>query len=235
MRSYSTINKIIPEQEDTWRNKIFLTIDIDWAEDWMVLETIELCKKLQVPTTWFITHEAPYIKTLLEDPLFEVGLHPNFNRLLQEQAPGDTGSAEAIIERIKALSPMSTSIRSHSLTWSQRLAELFSSYHMTHQSCLFLPWESSITIKPFRYNPGIIEAPSCFIESQQIMGVIPPCDKIINKNGMTAVIFHPLHLCLNSDTFTRFQKAKNIKNKDAFLELKNNSYGVRSFFEELFS
>ena len=52
---------------------------------------------------------------------FELGIHPNFNPLLD----GKGGSAEYIIDQMLELVPEAVSVRSYSLVQSSRLHELF--------------------------------------------------------------------------------------------------------------
>lgn len=63
--------------------KIFLTFDIDWASDEVLEYCLEIVEKAKVKATWFATHKTPLLKRILENPLFELGIHPNFNPLLE--------------------------------------------------------------------------------------------------------------------------------------------------------
>jgi hypothetical protein len=39
---FSTISKIDPEDRSTWANKLFLTFDVDWAHDDVLLDSADL-------------------------------------------------------------------------------------------------------------------------------------------------------------------------------------------------
>ena len=41
---FANISSINPLDESSWRNKIFLTIDLDWAHDDVIRDTFDLIK-----------------------------------------------------------------------------------------------------------------------------------------------------------------------------------------------
>ena len=98
-----------------------LTIDIDWAHDAAIADALKLVAEAGVAATWFVTHATPVLADIRATPRQELGLHPNFNPLLD----GSNGNARNILRRIRDVVPDATCIRSHSLTRSSRLAALF--------------------------------------------------------------------------------------------------------------
>lgn len=61
-------------------NEYVITIDVDWAPDFIIAEVANYLIEKEVKATWFISHDNPEIRRLSDYPdLFEVGLHPNFN------------------------------------------------------------------------------------------------------------------------------------------------------------
>ena len=52
------IRNIDPNDDSTWKGKIFLTIDIDWASDLILKNVIDLVNKLGLKVTWFVTHKT---------------------------------------------------------------------------------------------------------------------------------------------------------------------------------
>jgi peptidoglycan/xylan/chitin deacetylase (PgdA/CDA1 family) len=61
---FNNIFQIDPKIHETWKNKIFLTFDIDWAHDEVILDLLELISKYQVNTTWFVTHYTNLLRIL---------------------------------------------------------------------------------------------------------------------------------------------------------------------------
>jgi len=58
-----------------------ITIDIDWVPDKVLEYTLELLSKAGVPCTIFATHATGLLNGLDRNQ-FEIGIHPNFNPLL---------------------------------------------------------------------------------------------------------------------------------------------------------
>lgn len=124
MANFRTISTIRVDDETTWRDALFLTFDIDWAHDDVLNDTIDLVEEAGVAATWFVTHDTPVLKRLRDNPKFELGIHPNFNYLLEG---GDRNGCNAreVIERLRVIVPEATSVRSHSMTQSTGLLDLF--------------------------------------------------------------------------------------------------------------
>ena len=60
--NFSKLSDIEADNPSTYENKIFLTIDIDWAHDIVLEDTIKIIEKAEVPATFFLTHETPLKK-----------------------------------------------------------------------------------------------------------------------------------------------------------------------------
>jgi hypothetical protein len=140
---YSLIRKIAADSHNTWRNKAFLTVDVEWSCDSVLCDSIDLVEDAGVPATWFVTHETHLLQRLRSNPLFELGIHPNFNPLLDGEA--DRGeSAIDVVDRLMQIVPEARSVRSHSLTSSSRLQEVFRSAGLTHEMNTLIPDTSGV-------------------------------------------------------------------------------------------
>ena len=94
-----------------------ITIDIDWAPDFMIDYCMQILLVAQVKATWFITHKSPMLDKLRQYPdLFELGIHPNF---YPNSSHGE--SEEAIIGYCMDLVPEARSMRTHGLCQSSYL------------------------------------------------------------------------------------------------------------------
>jgi hypothetical protein len=49
------IGDICTHDPASWKDKIFLTIDIDWAHDEILEDTIQLIEDVGICATWFVT------------------------------------------------------------------------------------------------------------------------------------------------------------------------------------
>ena len=93
-----------------------LTFDQDWAPDFLIKYTADILTKKNIKATWFITNDSPILKTLKENPLFEIGLHPNF---YSDSTQG--ANFDLVLQNLKKLVPEAKSARTHSLLQSNHL------------------------------------------------------------------------------------------------------------------
>ena len=82
----------------------YLTFDIDWASDAIFQETVSFLKKYNAKATFFATHLSPFIKELEKDSDFEIGLHPNFNNLLNGYDKNNK-NYQQVVDELKAIYP----------------------------------------------------------------------------------------------------------------------------------
>ena len=82
---FEKISSINPDSPLTWKNKIFVTLDIDWAADEVILDSLKLLEQADVSVTFFVTHRTPILERIKGNPKFEIGIHPNFNQLLNNE------------------------------------------------------------------------------------------------------------------------------------------------------
>ena len=68
---FFNLSEIFPDDPKTYRG-IFLTFDIDWADDDVIGDTIDLVEKAEVKATWFVTHQTPLLDRLRDNPKFEL-------------------------------------------------------------------------------------------------------------------------------------------------------------------
>jgi len=79
----SLIKNINLKGSSTWQNKIFITIDVDWAHDKVLSDTLDLIDSYDCHATIFATHSTTILSGLKTMGNFEIGIHPNFNFLLE--------------------------------------------------------------------------------------------------------------------------------------------------------
>lgn len=90
-----------------------MTLDIDWAPDWCIQMCAEILIKNNCKATFFVTHKSPILKYLEKEPLFELGIHPNF---LQNSTHGNT--VESVLNHCMEIVPQAVSMRTHALMMS---------------------------------------------------------------------------------------------------------------------
>lgn len=237
-RESSTISKIDLKFPDTWKNKVFLTFDIDWAHDEVLSDCIDLVERADVFATWFVTHETPLLDRLRSNPKFEIGIHPNFNFLFQlnNQCGND---AQEVIERTLVLAPQATAIRSHHMTQSSALLNLFAKNGLTHDCNHFIPITSGLDIKPWKLWNGMTRVPysweddiMCIYSQEESL---PEMKEIIqNSNSLLVFDFHPIHVFLNTEHLDRYERTRPLHQLPSDLYLnRNRGAGARTLLMSL--
>ena len=57
MSKFALISEIKPSIKETWHDKLFLTFDIDWAHDEIILDTLEILREFDAPATYLFTRK----------------------------------------------------------------------------------------------------------------------------------------------------------------------------------
>lgn len=77
----SVVSSITSVLENSWRDKVFLTQDIDSAHEQVIAYAANLLEASGVLATWFFTRDTPLRARLRSNPDLELGIHSNFNFL----------------------------------------------------------------------------------------------------------------------------------------------------------
>jgi hypothetical protein len=231
-----TVGNIRPTDEETWRDKVFLTFDTDWASDEVLAETLELVESAGVAATWFVTHDTPLLERIRLNPLFEIGVHPNFNPLL-DGVRGDNGQSDSgeMLKRTMALVPEAVSVRSHSMTQSSRLLHQFKAAGLTHDCNLFVPLHSGVTLQPWKDWTGMIRVPYFWEDDIWILeGRRETPGNLLASPGLKVFDFHPIHVALNTIHMTQYENAKpDFHSRTRLSRHERSGFGGRSFLEDL--
>lgn len=194
------------------------TIDVDWAPEEVIEDTLDLFKMYNVPCTIFTTHKSEILDNCDRD-LFEIGLHPNFNQILQ----GKGGNVEGVMSELKEMYPEAKGARSHSLTQSGYILEMYRKAGITYEANHFLPYHQGI--KPFVLWNGMCRIPFNWEDDYHFALEYPFNDTKIDlkDKGLNIFNFHPIHIYLNSENNDRFTKIKHDqKNMDLLSSVQNN-------------
>lgn len=231
---FATISSIVPEQPLTWENNFFLTIDIDWASDEVLANTVSMLEEAGVAATFFLTHRTQLLGRLRGNPKFELAIHPNFNNLLGGIQDGKKNSFE-VVEELLEIVPEARAVRSHSMTQSSRLLDLFKNFHLTHDCNHFVPACSGITLRPFRHWNGLIRVPYFWEDD---VALIYNNDNNISRlcatQGLKVFDFHPIHVALNTTSMARYEDSRHAHNDWHRLQsFACTGKGVRTMLEQL--
>ena len=186
-----------------------LTLDIDWAPDFVIKKAAEYLTKKKIKATWFITHDSPEIHALSKNKLFELGIHPNF---LKESSHGS--NEDEVLSYVKKILPKARVMRTHALIQSNKIMGLASEkYGIDVDVSLLLPETPNLSPHRIYYynNIGMTRIPYFWQDDREMYNPKKTWDvknKKFNVPGLKIFDFHPIHLYLNSDSMTA---SKNLK------------------------
>jgi hypothetical protein len=231
---FATISSILPEEPSTWEKTLFLTIDVDWAADTVLNETIAILEDAGVAATFFITHPTSTLERLRTNPKFELGIHPNFNPLLEGKSEAGTNAVD-VISDLMNLVPEARSVRSHSMTQSSRILDLFEERGLTHDCNHFIPRNSGIVLRPYRHWNGMIRVPYCWEDDVALLYN----DKLdlsasYRSRSLKVFDFHPIHISLNTTSIEQYEKTREVhRSKEQLNDYISNGWGIRSALDSL--
>ena len=230
---FDTINSI--NEESNFEKKIFLTFDIDWALDEVIDDTLNLLNNYELKATFFITHKGDYLKKLKEKSNYELGIHPNFNNLLFNN--NNNLSCESIIENLIDIVGNPKSIRSHHLTQSSSLLNLFSKYNINYDCNSFIPYQSKLVIKPWKLWNELTIVPHFWEDDISMLYKNRiTIDELTHSKGLKVFNFHPIHIFLNTSNMEQYEKARpHFKNFKELKKFKSKEFGIRDVFKQLVS
>lgn len=229
------IKDIDISKQESWHNKIFLTFDIDWCSDEVLSYTLDILEKYDIKATFFVTHNTKLLYRMKNNSNIELGIHPNFNYLLD----GDFRYGKNIDEVIKyylKFVPDSISVRSHSLTQSTNIIGKFNDNKLINHCGTHIPYTSNINIKPYKLWNKIVEIPFFWEDDIHCLynwdfDIL----QTLNYKSLKVYNFHPIHIFLNSNTLDNYEKSRDIfYNYPKLLSMKNvKNYGVENYLIDL--
>lgn len=226
---FDVIRNIDAKDPSSWENKIFLTFDIDWAHDEILADSIDILERQDVSATFFVTHNTPVLERLRENPKFELGIHPNFNFLLQGDARNGSDANE-VIDRLLDIVPEARSVRSHSMTQSSRLLDMFFQKGLTHDCNSFVPAMINFELKPWKCWPGLTNVPHFWEDD---LAWFYEDDSVFergyeDRKGLKVFDFHPIHVFLNTQKLDLYEITREIhSDPEKLIHFRNEGGGAR--------
>lgn len=236
MAEFIHFRDIDSARASSWTGKRVLSIDIDWAHDAVLEDTIDLIERAAIKACFFVTHDTPLLARLRANPLFELGLHPNFDPLLSGEA---LRSARDIVMDLARVVPEAKVLRSHAMTTSGRWLELYREAGVTHLSNYLMFGDANI--HPFRQLNGLVEAPVHFADDgllfQRAMSAVSfhlDTELLASGGGLRVYNFHPIHLFLNAESLDRYGASRpHAGDPNALRRLRFDGDGARTWLSSL--
>src|ERR1035437_6832731 len=185
-------------------NDIVISLDMDWAPDFIIDAVANMFLLNKVKATWFITHDSDGVQRLIDHPdLFEIGVHPNFMSVV----------------------PNAKSVRTHGMLYSAVLSRTFAvDFGLEIDSSIFLAeMPYIIPHQVFYGDKSLIRMPYFWSDDGEMSITQSPSfelsNKEFNKPGLKILDFHPIHVFLNSENMDNYNLLKkNVIIKDCTKE-----------------
>lgn len=226
LRVFDLFSNINPQDPDSWLEKIFLTLDVDWAHDDVILDSAQLIEDLGARATWFFTHDSPTIDYLIKNG-HEVGVHPNFNTLLSGEG---SMNLQDILDNCLAWCPNAVSTRSHSLVYGAPIASYLATKSIRYSSNLNIPFSSGIALAPWISSSSIVEVPYSWADEHAWSSRSQPsCSEWLKGDGLLVADFHPIHVFLNTQTSSDYEDTRFChQDPETLVKHRKSGFGVRS-------
>ena len=212
--------------------KIIFTCDIDWANEIVIQDTINLFENHKIKCTLFVTHKSQSID-LSNRNLFEIGIHPNFNENIIN---GSGIPAKENIQNLLKLYPEAIGVRSHSITTSGPLLEVFKEKGMKYESNQFVPYSKNI--EPYKCWNKMTLIPYNFEDDVHYTYGKSFDISLLNEFKASQYLimdFHPIHIFLNSDCGETYNRARDFFQSDELINFKNTKhFGTRDLLLRTF-
>lgn len=205
---FKKIQQIDLSSKESWSESVFLTFDIDWASDEVLNYSLNILEKYDINATFFVTHDTPVLNRIRENPKFELGIHPNFNFLLNGSYEKGRNFQE-VVSHMMDIVPEAKSVRSHSMTQNSYILDAFRNVGLIYDCNHFISVTADIELKPWLLWNGLIRCPYYweddvhYIERDKYK-----VEQLLEKKGLKIFDFHPIHVFLNTEKSDRYEVSR---------------------------
>lgn len=177
--------------------QIMFTIDIDWACEPAIEETLDYFEDLNIPLTIFTTHSSPRVEESINKQ--DIGLHPYFG---SDSSHGST--IQEVIHYIMDIPHNLPAFRCHrfAVCNSSRQAMVEMGMKISSNVCTDLD-----IIRPFKERFGLIEVPIFFEDGgylwrQHSLELTGSLRNSLVGPDLKVLLIHPMHFALNTPHFS---------------------------------
>lgn len=207
-----------------------LTFDTDWVNEIAVEYVIDLLDTYGVTATFFATNRYSCLKN---NKKHEVGIHPNFNGLLNGTLYN--ANSKNILKDLLEEYPESIGFRSHSLTQSSNILAEAQNIGLQYDSNIYHPEGG----QPYLDYSGLIRFTHNYVDLGHLLDKRPfnLSEFSFSENNMNILDFHPIHIYLNTPSVSYYEGIKIHTKSHEFLRnnINTKEKGVGDFFIEVLS
>lgn len=205
-------------------NDIIISLDTDWANEHILSFCIELLDEYKIKAVFFSTNDSRVLKSL-DSKQFEIGLHPNFYNSLD--------NFEKPIDELKTIYPDAIGGRSHGLFCSSNILSIYKKYGLKYESNNFMylhpNLQPTLRFEKFHSVP-FFWSDDKFLEKERNQ----PNDFHLDINGLKVYNFHPIHIFMNSPSYSFYELNKvHYHDHQTLIKNRYKGYGMLNYFTDL--
>jgi hypothetical protein len=191
-----------------------VTVDIDWACEAAIAQTLDWMQKQGIRVTIFSTHHSARVEAALSTD--EVGLHPFF-----DVASSHGRTIAEVVEHVRHLPHNLAAFRCHRYATSNeaQLAMYESGMRLSSNVCTDLA-----IVPPFRTRVGLLECPIFLEDGGYLLQKHPlyiedGLSGLIMAAGLKVLTIHPMHFALNTPEFNFMVKIKRSASREDWMAM----------------
>lgn len=209
--------------------QVSLSFDVDWASDEVLEDTIALLDGAGVKATFFATHKTAVLERL-DRRRYEIGVHPNFNPLLEGKGKPGTTFRDVLRESMDMYDDI-VGMRSHGVVSSGTILYHARELGFTYESNMYVP----SGLPAFRDYDSLIRIAMFWSDYRELLVRTPyRADDLVLPVTCPAVLaFHPVHVFINSETPNRYVETKDLSPTEKIKQRhQGEPKGIRDFLVE---
>lgn len=216
-------------------NSTIVTVDLDWACEAAIEQTLDFLLSHNIVPTLFTTHDSPIVESAIKE--IEVGLHPFFNH---KSSHGST--IPEVVSRVLNIPHNLKAYRCHRYATCNSSSQAMAEAGMLLSSNVCTDLQ---VVTPFRDRFGLLEVP-IFLEDGGYLWRGHPLnvDKRILGHGVgkepKVITIHPMHFAVNTPHFQYMVDIKKSLGRKEWNEMTSETLnsiswkgrGIRDFLVE---
>jgi hypothetical protein len=217
-------------------SELIVTLDIDWACEPAIEETLDFLESCRIFPTVFSTHPSPKVEESLAK--LEVGLHPYFD---PTSSQGST--IEETVKYVMDLPHNLLAFRCHRFAHCNVSKQAMAEAGMLLSSNVCTDLEN---VFPFKDRFGLLEVP-IFLEDggylwrRHPLQMTPFLREKLQEEGPKVILIHPMHFVINTPHFDYMRQIKQRLSRDDWKEMTRRSLkdlewkgrGIRDLLREI--
>lgn len=217
-------------------NNLIITIDLDWASEAAIEETLNFFENLNIKPMIFSTHNSVVVESRMAQ--LDIGLHPYFS---DDSSHGKT--IKEVTKNILEVPHNFKAFRCHRFRLCNESQQAMLNAGMLISSNVCTNME---VIKPFKNRFGLLEIP-VFLEDGGYLWQKYPLEinkqlkNIFSLSGSKIIVIHPMHFVINTPNFDYMVKIKKSMSRDKWRNLSQDNLnklrwekrGIRDFLIDL--